>query len=269
VKSQKLKWPHLFARAGVFVALIVGTSLPVLSAEKRSANAENSVNGPGSISGVWMQSTQVLISTLPARERLARTVDGKLPPLLPAAAALVEQRMVNADKNRPFANSASLCLPQGIPYMLFGARSGPIQILETPGQVTILSEELGEHWLIYLTGAHPKPSDLEPTYHGDSLAKWLHGSLVVDTVGVSVKTTLDQVGTPHSDALHVTTEIRRVDSTTLEFLFTFDDPKTFAAPWKRSVQYKRAKSGERIEEEVCEAQHIHADAEGYQVYDLN
>ena len=57
-----------------------------------------------------------------------------------ARIAPLEQRLTDSEHDKPFANTASLCLPQGVPYMLHAAVGGPLQILETPGQVTFIND---------------------------------------------------------------------------------------------------------------------------------
>ncbi|MDP9082543.1 MAG: hypothetical protein M3N50_02075 [Pseudomonadota bacterium] len=198
-----------------------------------------------------------------ARERVATDVDGNPPPLRPWAKRVLEKRLSEAEKGKIFANNAARCLPQGIPYMLFAAVDGPIQILENPGQVTVLATEMSEHWLIYLNTDHLKP--FYPNYHGDSVGHWEGGTLVVDTVGLSGnKTTIDQVGTPHTDALHVITRIKRIDRDNLEVRVLLDDPKTFTHPWERKVMYKRAAPAMRIDEYVCDSNRNAPDAHGFQ-----
>jgi len=220
------------------------------------------------ISGVWNMQGYLSSSIYPVRQRVAKTMEGQLPPLLPAAAALLEKRVSDAEHDQPFANTASLCLPQGVPYMIHAAVDGPLQILETPGQVTIISTAYNEMWLIYLNAKHPGPDDLEPTYHGDSIGHWEGDTLVIDTVGLNTKTTLDQVGMPHSEDLHVITRVRRTDAKTLEFLVTVDDPKTFSKPWTRRQIYKKAPDDARVEESVCENNRNGVDASGHQSLDI-
>jgi hypothetical protein len=217
------------------------------------------------ISGIWKMQGYIG-STHPVRERVARTVDGQLPPMQPWAAKLLEQRLVDAEHDKIFANTASLCQPEGVPYILFSAVSGPIQILETPGQVTLISEEMNEIWFIHLNEKHTE--DVEPSFHGESVGHWEGDTLVIDTVGLSDRTTLDQVGMPHTNALHVITRVHRVDPNTLEFLVTIDDPKTFTHPWNRRVIYKKAAPTERIAEDVCENQRNGVDANGFQSFEI-
>src|SRR4051794_33264826 len=80
--------------------------------------------GPGSISGLWMMQGYIS-SARPPRERIARTVGGQIPPMLPWAKALVEKRIAEAEAGQIYANTAFYCLPEGVPYMLFSAVIGP------------------------------------------------------------------------------------------------------------------------------------------------
>jgi hypothetical protein len=255
------------AVAGLLPLLLPLTQVQAQPADylKNAVPWQQSTHG---ISGVWNMQGYLSSSIYPVRQRIAKTMDGQLPPLLPAAAALLEKRVSDAEHDKPFPNTASLCLPQGFPYMIHAAVDGPLQVLETPGQVTVISTAYNEMWLIYLNGKHPAPDDLEPTYHGDSIGHWEGDTLVVDTVGLTTKTTLDQVGMPHSDALHVITRIRRTDAKTLEFLVTVDDPKTFSKPWTRRQLYTKAPDSARVEESVCENNRNGVDASGYQSLDI-
>ena len=122
---------------------------------------------------------------------------------------------------------------------------------------------MAEHWLVYLNVRHP--ADVDPSFHGDSVGHWEGDTLVVDTVGLAGdKTTLDQVGTPHSDELHVVTRLRRNGPDELEIRVRMEDPKTFTRPFERRVVYRRAAPGVRLEEYVCENQANPPDAQGYQ-----
>jgi hypothetical protein len=221
------------------------------------------------ISGLWRIQGYLSSTVNPPRARAAHTVDGQLPPLLPWAAELFEKRLVDAEHFKAFPNTASLCLPQGVPYMINAAVDGPVQILETPGQVTLISTAYNEMWLIYMNQKHPPKEDLEPTYHGDSIGRWDGDTLVVDTIGLTTKTTLDQVGMPHSEDLHVITRIRRTDPQTLEFLVTIDDPKVFSRPWNRRQIYKKSPDDARVEESVCENQRNGVDENGYQLLNFS
>ena len=220
-----------------------------------------------SIVGVWNMNLQTYRSSTrySARERVATDINGNQPPLQPWAATLLEKRLREADEGRIFANNAARCLPQGLPYMIFAPVDGPMQIIESDQQITILSTEMSEQWLIYLNAQHPK--DVDPNYHGDSVGHWEGDTLVIDTIGLAGdKTTIDQVGTPHSDELHLVTRMRTIDDDHLEIRVTLDDPKAFTHSWERKIVLNRAKPGTRVEEYVCENMRNAPDEHGYQTF---
>ena len=243
------------------------TSAAPVSSGTSAAPPSSGSSGSGQLAGLWNMRGYLGSAGHTARERIAHDVNGNLPPMLPWARDLLEKRVTDADVGgHLFANVDTRCLPQGVPYLIFGAVEGPIQIFEEQGEVMVIVEEGAEIWDIYLNAKHPPLDDIEPTFHGDSVGHWEGDTLVVDTVGLNTKTTLDQVGMPHSDALHVITRVRRTDASTLEFMVTIDDPKTFSAPWTRRVIYKQSKPGERRREYVCENSRNAPDAQGYQSF---
>jgi hypothetical protein len=184
----------------------------------------------------------------PSRQVL-RTIDGKLPPLRPWAAELLEKRLKEGENGHVFVTPLSQCLPSGVPAMMFYPGL-PIQILETPGQVTMLNEQLTNYRLIYLNAQHE--TDPDPTFFGDSVGHWEGDTLVVDTIGLTTGTTLDQPGMPHSEALHVIERYRRTGARALELRVTIDDPKVFTAPWTTVTHFVLAPPDRRIEEYICE-----------------
>lgn len=250
------------AKLGALVALasVLATTVSL------PAHAEQHASHP-SLAGVWVMDHYGYRSSMEftARERVAMDIDGHPAPLQPWAQAILETRLKDADDGKIFANNAAKCLPQGVPYIVFGAVDGPIQILESPGQITLVSTEMSENWFIYVGAKHPQ--NFYPNYHGDSVAHWEGNVLVIDTIGLSGdKTPIDQVGTPHTDDLHVVTRVRKVDPDTLEFRVTYDDKKTFTRPWERKVIYHRAAPGTRIDEYVCEADRNAPDEHGFQTF---
>jgi hypothetical protein len=215
--------------------------------------------GPGSLAGIW-ETTGYKTSRNTARSRVAVTADGKPPPLLPAAATLLEKRLADADRGYPFPITLASCLPGGMPLMVIAGAPYPIQIIESPGQVTMLFEEQNHFRIIALGGKHPE--DPDPTFMGHSTGRWEGDTLVVDTVGLSERTTIDQVGTPHSARLHLVERWRRLDGATLEVLVTLTDPETFSRPWQARSVYKIVAPGTVMGEYICENNRNEPDAQG-------
>lgn len=139
------------------------------------------------------------------------------------------------------------CIPPGIPREML--QPFPFEILYTSNRVVMIFEYQSLIRQIYTDG-RKHPDDLEPTYMGNSVGRFEGDTLVVDTVGFNDKTWLDPMGLPHSDALHVTERLRRVDHDTLVDEYTIDDPKAYTKPWKAQRLFK-LKPDWQIKEYVC------------------
>lgn len=176
-----------------------------------------------------------------------KTVDGQLPPFLPAAAEAYRRSVQAQADGKPIPDSSTQCLPHGVPRLMYAPY--PILILQKPEQITFIHEVNHLVRLIYMGEQHP--ADLEPTYLGHSVGRWDGDVLVIDTVGLNDKTLIDRAGIPHSDALHVTERLRLVDGgKALEDTITIDDPKTFARPWDMRITFER-RDDIRLMEYVC------------------
>jgi hypothetical protein len=190
------------------------------------------------LSGIWMeQGNAVMFSS-------------KEPPLLPWAEAKYRTAkpgygpQATPDSQDPILN----CLPPGVPRILL--MPFPIQIVHAPGQVIMLFEY--DHYVrTIFTDRKQHPRDLDPTWMGDSVGHWEGDTLVVDTVGLTDKSWLDQVGHPHSEALHVVERIRRVDRDTLQDDIMIDDSKAYTKAWTGQQIFK-FKPTWHLMEYICE-----------------
>lgn len=247
--------------AGI-LSVAFGALLSQHSAAQGAAASIAIPTGPGSLAGVWVNAEYRGTGGSSARSRAIRTSDGGAPPLLPTAAALLEKRIKDADDDGDiFANTLAQCLPGGIPQMLFGAAAYPIQIIESPGQVSMLFEEQNHFRIIALNGSLPK--DPDPAYMGYSVGHWEGDTLVIDTIGLNDRTTLDMVGTPHTEALHVTERYRRIAADRLEIRVTLQDPGAFSKPWEARTTWRMAPPGTQVGEYICENNRNAPDQEGH------
>jgi len=142
------------------------------------------------------------------------------------------------------------CLPPGVPRIYLERVGAPVEIMQIPGRVIMFFEY--DHFVrqIFIDGRQ-HPEDLTPSWMGDSIGRWEGDTLVVDTVGFSDKTWLDQEGHPHSDALHLVERIRRVSHDALNIDFTIDDPKAYTKAWTAHTIFE-LKPDWNIGEVVCE-----------------
>ncbi len=173
--------------------------------------------------------------------------DKSLPKLKPPYDALYATRMKAFDAGKPVDDVTADCLPPGMPHIQVVPY--PFEIIQTPGQVTMLFEYAGQVRRIYLNGGQPK--DPDPTYYGTSVGRWDGDALVVTTSNIRGDTQDDFSGLPHSDALTITERLRRTAPDTLEDAITLDDPKAYAEPFTSVRTYKLHPTW-TIGEYVCE-----------------
>lgn len=140
------------------------------------------------------------------------------------------------------------CLPPGMPRMMSAVY--PMEILLTPGQVTIITEWMEQIRRVFTDG-RKHPDDPDITYVGHSIGHWEQGALVIDTVAMNADTLLDQSGMRHSADIHVMEHMRLIDHDTLQNELTLEDPVAFTHPWTVTRTFKRAKPGEEMREYVC------------------
>jgi hypothetical protein len=133
-------------------------------------------------------------------------------------------------------SGASVCTGAiGIPVA--GLLSEPIKIVQAPKLTMLLYEVDNLHRQIFTDGRGlPKEINL-PAYLGYSVGHWERDTFVVETAGFNDKTRFDQMGHPHSEALHVTERFRRPDFGHLDVEMTFDDPQTYTKPFTIKVPH--------------------------------
>lgn len=159
-------------------------------------------------------------------------------------------------KGLPPASTGMACIPEGMPGMM--QATFPMEILETPGQVTVIQEAFNQVRRVYLGAPPIAPEDAEPRFAGHSTGRWMENTLVVETVGV--KTSVRFRNVPHSIRMRITERMRLVNDEILENQVTIDDPEFLIRPWTWTWMYKRW-PGYKIEEYVCEDNRYFEDPE--------
>ena len=115
--------------------------------------------------------------------------------------------------------------------------SEPIKIVQASRLTVIMYEAGNSHRQIYTDGRSlPKEFDL-PAWLGYSVGHWEGDILVVETAGFNDKTSLDGMGHPHSEALHVIERYHRRDFGHMDIEMTFDDPKMYTRPFTIKVPH--------------------------------
>jgi hypothetical protein len=129
------------------------------------------------------------------------------------------------------------------------------QIVQTPDAVMILVEMVHDVRIIRMNGTHV-PSNVHQ-WLGDSIGHWEGDTLVVDTTNFTDQTKFEGA----SPDLHVIERFQRVDTNTILYRATIDDPSTFTKIW--AVEYPfRATSGPVYEYACHEGNYAMSDIMG-------
>lgn len=147
-----------------------------------------------------------------------------------------------------------LCVPDGLPRIL--GNPYPFQLIQTPGRVTFVYELNHVIRPIPLDKPQQSADELEvaPYYSGHSVAHWSGETLVIELAGFNEKTFLDATGAPHSDAMTMVEQVRKVDDKTLEDVITVTDATMFTKPWSARFAYDLHPEI-RLEDYVCGEKH--------------
>lgn len=128
---------------------------------------------------------------------------------------------------RSIDDPAAHCLPQASPRMtpvsLF-----PIEFVQTPKKLVILYEYFNIFRSIPIGVDHP--ADADPSFLGDSVARWDGDTLVVDVNNFKPGGWLGG-GFVSSDALHLVERYTRVDRDQMNYEVTIEDPKVLTKPF--------------------------------------
>jgi hypothetical protein len=128
-----------------------------------------------------------------------------------------------------------------------------VEIVELPELQRIYIFDVGgphTYRTIFMDGRTP-PRPLAPTYYGYSVGWWEGDTLVIETTGYNEDFWLDRRGFPHTDQLRTLERLTRVDSNTMRYEATIDDPGAYSKPWTGGFNL-RWEAGTELFEYVCQ-----------------
>jgi hypothetical protein len=147
------------------------------------------------------------------------------------------------------------CLPHGMPAWMLVTHNA-MEILFTPGRVTMLGESDGNRLRRIYTDGRSHPEVPDPTFHGHSIGHWQGETLVVDTVDVLPQTYLaisEAAGVPNNGDMRIVERIHLADKDILHVELEIFAPKILTKPWKTTRIYFRQRARKfDIVEGVCQ-----------------
>ena len=170
-----------------------------------------------------------------------------------AAATQIEHLEAEAAAGRPkglFVN----CLPEAMPSWMLVSHNA-MELLFTPGRVTMLGESDGNRLRRIYTDGREHPADPDPTFHGHSIGHWENDTLVVDTVGILPQTYIaisEAVGLPHNGDIRIIERIHLAGPDELHDELEIIAPGVLTEPWRTTRSYFRQRARQYdIVEAVC------------------
>jgi hypothetical protein len=174
----------------------------------------------------------------PAYDQTKSAGVGQEAPLTPEYKAVHEASLADQANGGPGSDPQMGCLPSGMPRMMIAY--WPLEIVITPDTVHILGEHIHTFRRIYTDG-RDWPEDIEPSFAGYSIGRWLdtRGTGQFDTLEVETRAlkgprVMDSTGLPlHRDNQTIVRERIHLDETNPGILYdeitTFDH--AFTRPW--------------------------------------
>jgi hypothetical protein len=175
------------------------------------------------------------------------------PPWTPQAAAQIEHMYAEEKAGRPPPIFVE-CLPEAMPSWMLVTHNA-MEVLFTPGRVTMLGESDGNRLRRIYTDGRPHPDDPDPTFHGHSIGHWEGDTLVVDTIGIRPQTYIavtEAEGVPNNGDMHIIEHIHLAAPDILHDDLEIIAPKVLTKPWKTTRIYFRQRARKYdIVEGVC------------------
>jgi hypothetical protein len=148
-----------------------------------------------------------------------------------------------------------------------------MEVLFTPGRVTMLGESDGNRLRRIYTDGRKHPDDPDLTAHGHSTGHWEGDTLVIDTTAIRPQSYLavsEDVGVPNDGGVHVVERIRLKSPSVLADELTIEAPKILTGPWRTTRLWMRLHGESNdIVEGACVEGTVRAakDANGHEIFE--
>lgn len=156
-------------------------------------------DGHPDLSGIWIATGALLLMEGEEAVQAAREQDrtlGRAPPPAPTPPPYkpeAEARRLEYLARNGIDDPMSRCLLTGVPRIKF--RPLPFEIVQLPDRI-ILLYEIHHAFRIIPTDGRGHPEDMEPTYLGESIARWEGDTLVVEEAALH-RADREEIGRAH------------------------------------------------------------------------
>ena len=176
-----------------------------------------------------------------------------MPPWKPAVAEIIKHQQAEQKAGRPAPIVVS-CLPQAMPAWMLIMHNA-MEILFTPGRVTMLGESDGNRLRRIYTDGRDHPTEGELTFHGHSTGKWEGDTLVIETVDIKPQTMFavsEAEGVPNNGDMKIIERIHLGAPDILHDDMEITAPNVLTKPWTTTRKWFRQRARKfDIVEGVC------------------
>lgn len=152
-------------------------------------------------------------------------------------------------EQRASADPRLQCFTLGTPRAIYYPE--PFQIFQDQDALSLLFQFSHRVRTIHNNGSVHPPGGIG-FWFGDSRARWDGDVLEVSVADFNGETWLDRAGNFHSENLHVTERWQLIDSNTISYHATLEDPAVYNNPWSLSVLLHRHREpGFQLIENTC------------------
>src|SRR5688572_19664891 len=169
------------------------------------------------------------------------------PKLEPAAHAQLDAFRARQAAEGVAQSAQITCRPPGMPGIM--RQPYPMEVLFTPGRVTIFAETYSQARRIYTDG-RPLPDDPDDLFNGTSVGRWDGDALLVETVGFNPL--VEYIGgVTHGPNMKISEKIWLERPGVLRTETTITDPGVLAEPLVSQMAFRKEAEW-TIREYVCE-----------------
>lgn len=210
----------------------------------RREEADRAATNFASYNNFWLDSGTEVVSTRQT-SLVVDPSDGRVP-VRPEAEATRDANLARSADSYEYMSVWDRCITRGVPGSMFPAGyNNAYRILQTPDSVVILYEMIHDARIIPLDG-RPHVASTIRLWMGDARGRWEGDTLIVETTNFTDKGWIASnaasariKGIPQSEALHVVERFRRIDTETIHYEATIEDPAVYMRPWKVAFPLKQ------------------------------
>ena len=221
-------------------------------AAAESANPPRNAEGWPDFSGQWrrrswafenFEAHPVNVDDFGGPSVIVDPADGKLP--------LQAWAVAQSKKNfEDYIHHNAACLlsgPAGTMYM-----TSRLQFMQDDENFVMVGEQLTAHpWRIVPLDGRPHIGDIS-LWNGDPRGHWEGNTLVIESPNQNAKYMLDQQGHFITEEAKIVERMTLIDSNTIHYTATFDDPNVYTRPFTIAFAFRRDTVGNpEIWEESC------------------